>query len=137
VDGAAHFLAGLWIRCQVNSDVFGQQQQPTEATAGINGGLSDRESMSWSASGTLKGLGQPFLSRSFFGILVEFTSSGGGEIGRRTSLRCWRPQGIGVQVPSSAPETPPEYPSRLGKQLRKCRFFFTSSLPFTCSCACS
>jgi hypothetical protein len=82
-------------------------------------------------------LGQPFLGLSFFGILVEFTSSGGGEIGRRTSLRCWRPQGIGVQVPSSAPETPPEYPSRLGKQLRKCRFFFTSSLPFTCSCACS
>jgi predicted FMN-binding regulatory protein PaiB len=37
---------------------------------------------------------------------VEFTTSpqcGGGEIGRRTSLRCWRPKGIGVQVPSSAP----------------------------------
>ena len=47
---------------------------------------------------------QPIVSRSAFGILDEITSSGGGEIGRRTSLRCWRPQGIGVQVPSSAPE---------------------------------
>ena len=58
---------------------------------------------------------------------------GSGEIGRHTILRGWRPQGMRVQVPPSAPKIfasvlgklVPMPPVRLGKQLRKCRFCFT------------
>lgn len=71
-----------------------------------------------------------------FAILNRFTSCGGGEIGRRTSLRCWRPKGIGVQVPSSAPKIfSSGLPARITrhrkrrvrKQLTKCRFSSGSS----------
>ncbi len=37
---------------------------------------------------------------------------GSGEIGRHTILRGWRPKGIGVQVPPSAPKYSPQYSPR-------------------------
>ncbi len=39
------------------------------------------------------------------GYTLTESAGGSGEIGRRTRLRIWRPQGVGVQVPPSAPQT--------------------------------
>jgi hypothetical protein len=35
---------------------------------------------------------------------MDSHASGSGEIGRHTILRGWRPKGMGVQVPPSAPD---------------------------------
>ena len=57
MDGAARSLAGPPNHGQLNPELFGLYQQPTETTAEINGGLDDKESMSWSASQAPKGAG--------------------------------------------------------------------------------